>query len=119
MPKEGPEIPHVDKVAHFGYFFGGAGLLAGGLGIQRRVKTPSSSLWGVFLLVVIVVGVVIGRLDEYHQSFTPERTGNDTGDWLADILGAFGGAWVMLKAVLPALLLRVSKADEVCKNKIE
>ena len=64
------------------------------------------------MIVVIVVGFVIGRLDEYHQSFTPGRTGNDNGDWLADILGSIGGAWVMLVSVLPRLISKGSLGGE-------
>lgn len=112
VPKDGPEIPHLDKVMHFGYFFGGAGLLTGWLGLHRRISMPEGSLWGVFVIVVIVVGFVIGRLDEYHQSFTPGRTGNDNGDWLADILGSIGGAWVMLVSVLPRLISKGSLGGE-------
>lgn len=36
----------------------------------------------------------IGVVDEYHQSFFKNRTGNDPFDWLADTLGAFFGALV-------------------------
>jgi len=105
-PKSGPKIIHLDKIAHFGYFFGGAGLLAGYLGLKQRLKMPHGTLRIAFIVVVILVGFVIGRLDEYHQSFTPGRTGNDNGDWLADILGAATGAWVMLTSVLPRLIKR-------------
>jgi len=101
-PENGPEIPHLDKVAHFGYFFGGGGLLAGWLGLRREIKFSGGFLWGVFITVVLA-GCVIGRLDEYHQSFTPGRTGNDTGDWMADILGTAAGAWVMLASMLPRI----------------
>ncbi|MGB0774807.1 MAG: VanZ family protein [Akkermansiaceae bacterium] len=98
-PKNGPDIPHLDKVAHFGYFFGGGGLLAayGGL-VWRRLSRR-----GVILTVTIVC-CVIGRLDEYHQSFNPNRSGNDTGDWIADTLGGWLGAWVFLAVMLPKIL---------------
>jgi len=99
-PKEGPDIPHFDKIAHFGYFFGGAGILSACLGLWRRVKVPEQFLWVIFAIVVLIVGVLIGRLDEYHQSFTPGRSGNDNGDWLADILGAATGSWIMIKCML-------------------
>lgn len=94
---------HLDKIAHFGYFFGGGGLLAAFLGLRQRVPAPHGSFRNVFWLVVLV-GCVVGRLDEYHQSFTPGRTGNDIGDWLADILGTAVGAWVMLSSVVPRLV---------------
>ena len=65
---------------------------------------PEQFLWVIFAIVVLIVGVLIGRLDEYHQSFTPGRSGNDNGDWLADILGAATGSWIMIKCMLPRLL---------------
>jgi len=89
-PIEGPEIPHIDKVMHFGYFMGGAFLftthllLKHGLGAHAiiRVVTP------------ILLFAVIGALDEYHQTFTPGRSGNDPFDWLADLLGAATGTFL-------------------------
>ena len=53
--------------------------------------------------MVTLVGSVIGRLDEYHQTFTPGRSGNDYGDWLADTLGAAAGAFFVLLIVLPRI----------------
>lgn len=38
------------------------------------------------------MGGLVGIIDEYHQTFTPGRTGNDLGDWIADILGSIAGA---------------------------
>lgn len=45
------------------------------------------------MTAVIVIGIV-GILDEYHQSFTPGRSGNDPYDWLADVVGGMVGALV-------------------------
>lgn len=111
-PKGGPEIPHIDKVVHFGYFFGGAGLMAAWLGLREQIRKPTRTVWSLFAVVVLVIGCLIGRLDEYHQSFTPGRSGNDMGDWLADILGAIVGAWVMLIHVLPRLSMINTEARE-------
>ncbi|BDS06096.1 hypothetical protein NT6N_11360 [Oceaniferula spumae] len=107
-PESAPEIIHLDKVAHFGYFFGGGGLLAGFFGLRSQVKMPHRFPWAVFF-TVLLIGTVIGRLDEYHQSFTPGRSGNDNWDWLADILGTAAGAWVMLISVIPRLVSRVDR----------
>ena len=83
-----PAIANFDKFAHFGYFFGGSGLLCAYL--FRR--TPDRPNWRfTFSVAVIVVGL-IGALDEWHQSFTPGRNGNDPSDLLADVLGAAAGA---------------------------
>lgn len=85
-----PPIAHFDKVEHFGYFFGGAGLLSAYL----FRKNPLSPRWRLIIPSVIVVMAVVACSDEYHQSFTPGRSGNDPFDWLADILGATAGAFV-------------------------
>ncbi len=112
MPKNAPEIPHLDKVAHFGYFFGGGGLLAAFLGL----RFPDAPVWRTLALLVLV-GAVIGRLDEYHQGFTPGRSGNDNADWLADILGTFAGALVMVFLILPGIWR--AKAEEIEKSEIK
>jgi len=85
-----PSIANIDKVAHFGYFFGGGGLLAALL-YRRNPQKPD---WPVLILTTTLVISFIGVLDEFHQSFTPGRSGNDVFDWLADTLGAFSGALV-------------------------
>lgn len=87
---DGPKVPHFDKVAHFGYFFGGGGLLAA---FFFRLR-PDSPPWGRIIAATAVILSVIGMLDEWHQTFTEGRSGNDPGDWLADTLGALVGALV-------------------------
>ena len=84
-----PPSDHLDKVAHFGYFFGGSGLLCAYL-FRRAPERPN---WKFILGTAIVVIALTGALDEYHQSFTPGRSGNDPYDLLADILGAIAGAF--------------------------
>lgn len=86
----GPEIIGADKVLHFGYFFGGGGLLAAALYLRLGPK-PN---WRRLILVVVVALSAFGLLDEWHQSWIPERSGNDFGDWLADTLGALAGSLV-------------------------
>ncbi|NNC90346.1 MAG: VanZ family protein [Akkermansiaceae bacterium] len=89
----GPEIPGLDKVLHFGYFFGGAGLLSPAL-FLLRYRPGISFHWPTLVLLVVIILAAVGALDEWHQSWTPERTGNDPADWLADVLGALAGALV-------------------------
>jgi VanZ family protein len=90
VPSEGvPPIPHLDKFVHFGYFFGGSGLLCAWL-FRRK---PERTNWVKLITTAVVVIALIGALDEYHQSFTPGRSGNDPFDWLADLLGAAAGAF--------------------------
>jgi VanZ family protein len=86
-----PPINQFDKVAHFGYFFGGSGLLCAYL--YRRRPIPTTHWKSLITTAVIVIGIV-GILDEYHQSFTPGRSGNDPYDWLADVIGGMVGALV-------------------------
>jgi VanZ family protein len=87
---DGPKIPGIDKVRHFGYYFGGAGLLSAALFLKRG---PDPNWGGVIVVVVLIVSGV-GLLDEWHQGWFPERSGNDAGDWLADAYGALAGALV-------------------------
>ncbi len=89
--KPGPdlnfEVPHIDKVLHFGYFFGGGIILTTYLLIAKGRDSSSK----VRIVLPILILAVIGALDEYHQSFTPGRNGNDPFDWLADVAGATAG----------------------------
>jgi VanZ family protein len=89
-----PSINHFDKVAHFGYFFGGSGLLCAYL-FRRKPAPPVH--WKSLLITVVIVIAIVGILDEYHQSFTPGRSGNDPFDWLADVSGGIAGAFVFRK----------------------
>ena len=99
-PKNTPDIPHLDKVAHFLYFLAGGIMLATcGLVIWPAFKRRK---W-IFFIGVTLMSSVIGRLDEYHQTFTPGRSGNDYGDWLADTLGGAAGAFFILWIVLPRI----------------
>lgn len=85
-----PPIVNIDKVAHFGFFFGGSGLLSAYL--FRRA--PSQPDWRKQLFLLIGIFAVIGALDEFHQSFIPGRSGNDVYDWIADLSGSLAGAFV-------------------------
>ena len=90
-PENVPKIPYLDKIAHFGFFFGGGGLLCGWLRHQFK-KLNALQCIGITTLV----GSLVGVIDEYHQTFTPGRSGNDIGDWTADTLGSLTGAIVMI-----------------------
>ena len=86
-----PPINQLDKVAHFGYFFGGSGLLCAYL---YRRRSGRSTHWKTLIMTAVIVIGIVGILDEYHQSFTPGRSGNDPYDWLADVVGGMVGALV-------------------------
>jgi len=91
LPEAPPEfgflqIPHADKVAHFGWFFAGALALAAAIHCAWRPRARN------LIIAVVVLMSAVGALDEYHQSFHEFRSGNDLGDWVADTLGATAGA---------------------------
>ncbi len=85
------EIPHIDKILHFGYYFGGAGLLSCALFLLR--DSPRLG-WDAIHLVAIVAVTTTGVIDEWHQSWYEFRSGNDAGDLAADFFGAVTGTLV-------------------------
>lgn len=89
-PKDPPNIPHLDKVVHFGYFAIGAGCF---ISWFYYTSNPSlrSNKWRA-VGITTLAGAIVGAIDEYHQSFNPERMGNDIGDWTADVLGSLTAA---------------------------
>jgi VanZ family protein len=91
---DAPSIENFDKLAHFGFFFGGSGLLTAFL---YRLN-PERPHWKFIFIGVVGVMAAVGALDEWRQSHVPGRSGNDFADWLADVLGAMVGALVF-KAV--------------------
>jgi VanZ family protein len=64
-----------DKLAHFAAYTVLGVLLAHG-----QVRSRISVLWP------LLIGVVVGGLDELFQSTVPNRTA-EVGDWIADSLG--------------------------------
>lgn len=85
-----PPIPLSDKLAHFGYFFGGGGIFSAFL-FRLDSKRPR---WIPLFIAVTVFFAIVGWIDEMHQTHVPGRSGNDPWDWVADMLGALTGAWV-------------------------
>lgn len=90
LPKETPKIPHLDKIAHFGYFFGGGIILSTWLLLKHGTQSSALTRY----LVPIILFTILGAIDEYRQTFTPGRSGNDFYDWLADVLGASCGIFL-------------------------
>ncbi len=84
-----PAIPHFDKVVHFTYF--AAGSLC--LGRLLRLLAPHWRARAI-ILTCVAFAALVGVLDEFHQSFTPGRSGNDIGDMIADTLGGLCGGWL-------------------------
>jgi VanZ family protein len=75
-----------DKIIHATEYAGFTFLLARAFGLRR---------WWL----AIVVGALYGVSDEFHQTFTPHRSGNDLGDITADVVGSTIGAvaWMLLR----------------------
>jgi VanZ family protein len=92
----GPEFQNRDKVYHAGYFALGSLCLFVGL----RLKNPGRTVLKTTMMVLLFA-VFVGAFDEFHQSFVPNRSGNDLGDWLADSAGG------ILGSLLGMVLLRV------------
>lgn len=86
-----PPFPHFDKFAHFSYFAVGGFLFSA---CHFRLQ-PGTPVWGKILASAIIAMALIGWLDEWHQCFTPGRSGADPWDWLADLLGGAAGAFAL------------------------
>ena len=91
-----PQVDHLDKVAHFLYFSGGGFVLTGLLLRHGWSRGTRRLVW-----VSVLAMAVLGGLDEWHQTFTPGRSGNDPGDWLADVAGGLAGTLLALRWLGP------------------
>jgi VanZ family protein len=95
----GPNVPFVDKVAHFLEFGTLSALLTralvgSGVGTTRAVAAA------------IALSTLYGASDEIHQRFVPSRA-SDVFDLAADAVGACAGAWAC-----GALLSRSVRGDK-------
>lgn len=71
----GPDVPHLDKAAHFGAYALLGALLAFA---AHRSRLPVG--------VAVALGVLYGASDEIHQMYVPGRS-PDVLDWAADAAG--------------------------------
>lgn len=105
MSHPGPEIhvDGIDKLEHAAVFACGGAVLAvacalwGKSGLREALTTVR---WGRLAMVILAVGAAVGWFDEWHQTFTPGRSGLDFHDWLADITGSLLAvplAWLTLR----------------------
>ncbi len=92
----GPSFPLKDKLLHCTYFCGGALCLL----LALHGKRSSLPSWRVLAIPGLLFTAIIGALDEFHQTFTPRRSGNDPWDWLADVTGGVLAAWIVWKLLL-------------------
>jgi VanZ family protein len=67
-----------DKVQHFTFF------AAWGFCFHQALCLSN---WKLGVLATVLFCALNGALDEWHQTFTPGRSGNDVFDWVADVAG--------------------------------
>jgi hypothetical protein len=81
----GLDIPMLDKILHTVLYTGFGFCLSYSLvRVDRKAAGPR-------LIILILLGAVLGGLDEFHQSFVPGRN-PDAADAAVDVLGVlFGG----------------------------
>ena len=109
-----PQIPHIDKILHFGYFLGGGGLLAMAMLLwERATLRPVPKI-----LVPLAILWLIAGIDEWWQSFSPGRSGNDPIDWLADALGSLAGV-LLAKGLHPRFLKIFSPSPHSAKKCVQ
>jgi VanZ family protein len=90
---QNPRVPYFfqgsDKVAHAVLY----AVLGGALAWGRKGAVSPPAHW-----VMLLVGMLYGATDEFHQAFVRGRT-PDWGDWGADVVGVLLGYTVVLRVV--------------------
>ncbi len=81
----GPGLPGFDKAMHFAAYALLAWLLAFA---TERSRLP--------IIVAVVLGLLYGATDEFHQSFVPGRS-PDVLDWFADAAGVAAATFVYVR----------------------
>ncbi|MFN0077615.1 MAG: VanZ family protein [Prosthecobacter sp.] len=77
----------IDKLEHVVYF------AAGGMCFLLSLRLVGFARKTTIAIVLTVLFCsLVGALDEWHQTFTPGRSGGDVLDWTADTIGGFIGA---------------------------
>lgn len=92
-----------DKLVHVGIFAVLAFLCAHGVRRTWRLRPVAT------VAVATLIATGYGVIDEYHQLFTPFRSGADLGDAIADFVGALLGAVTLMAW---AALRRSPRTDE-------
>jgi len=100
---ENPQLKmQLDKVAHFLAFAGGGILVAGLFATIVVVVLRRKVRWDFLIPATAIAIGLLGWLDEWHQCFTPGRSGANMVDWIADFLGGIAGALVF-RRIFPRL----------------
>ncbi len=90
VPSGTPQFMLSDKFAHAAYFTAGSAALALAVALRPGSRFSSNPL--LVISACLLAAALVGAFDEWHQSFTPGRSGNDLGDWVADLVGGLLGA---------------------------
>lgn len=77
----------IDKIEHTLYFAVGGLFFLLGLRLAGRARQTIPAI-----MLTVLFCSTVGFLDEWHQTFTPGRSGGDVWDWSADTLGGLIGA---------------------------
>lgn len=83
----------IDKVEHMLYFAAGGVCFLLSLRLAGFVRQTITAI-----VLTVLFCSFVGVLDEWHQTFTPGRSGGDVWDWTADTIGGFVGALFALIA---------------------
>ena len=90
LPTPG-DFPNSDKFEHTIFFAIGGTCFLLFLRLAGRARSTVSAI----ALTVAFCGLV-GVVDEWHQLYTPGRSGGDVWDWTADACGGLVGALVAM-----------------------
>ena len=90
----------LDKLAHFLGFAGGGILIAGLFTTVTLVLLRRKVRWDFIIGATAITIGLLGWYDEWHQCFTPGRSGANLADWVADFLGGIAGAVVFRRMCL-------------------
>ncbi|MBK8945939.1 MAG: VanZ family protein [Ignavibacteriae bacterium] len=91
-----PSTPYVDvfdisdKIKHFGAYLILAVLLGLNLHFQEKWKGVTQN----FLKFTFIICIFYGLIDELHQIFVPNRSGEFL-DWVADLIGTIVGILII------------------------
>lgn len=96
LPEPPGSFENRDKVEHALYFCAGAMALAVAAGVPTAWMTSKGPRRWSRGVAVVAVMVLVGLGDEFHQTFTPNRSGMDPGDLAADTIGATLGVWAVV-----------------------
>jgi VanZ family protein len=90
LPSPG-KFEGIDKIEHTLYFAAGGMCFLIGLRLAGFARKTAMAV-----VLTVLFCSIVGALDEWHQTFTPGRSGGDVWDWVADTLGGFFGTFFAL-----------------------